>query len=147
MPAPITYTEDELKTFMVNELSSSGVALSLTIDSEQVKQAVWAVERLLGASIPSITDMKQLEAAARWKAWEAAEAAAADQIDFKAGPADFKLSQWFKQIQSRLARAQAAWCKLVEDSEEADCGFDIAEMVTGPFGYRERMWNEALRDG
>lgn len=26
-------------------------------------------------------------------------------------------------------------------------GFDIAEMVTGPFSYRERLANEALRGG
>jgi hypothetical protein len=35
------------------------------------------------------------------------------------------------------------------DADAADDGgaWDIAEMVTGPFSYRERVYNEALRDG
>jgi hypothetical protein len=40
-------------------------------------------------------------------------------------------------------RAQAGDLELASDGG----AFDIAEMVTGPFGYRERLYNEALRDG
>jgi hypothetical protein len=34
-----------------------------------------------------------------------------------------------------------------EEAVEEDGAFAVAEMVTDDFGYRERIWNEALRNG
>ena len=85
MPAPPSYTEDELKTFMVNELGATGTALGLTTSSALITQAVTAVVRLIGKAIADETDMALLEAGARWKAWEAADAVAIGQYDLKAG--------------------------------------------------------------
>lgn len=47
-----------------------------------------------------------------------------------------------------LGRATALRSQ-ADDADAAEDGgaWDIAEMVTGPFGYRERLYNEALRDG
>jgi hypothetical protein len=147
MPAPTSYTESALIGFMETELGPTGVALGL-LETDGLLQAAWAVHRLLGVSnLTAETDMVKLEAAARWKAWEAAEAAAINGVDLKSDGDEIKLSQRLTGIRNRLAVVKAAWCTLVEDAEDADCGFDIAEMVTGPFGYRERIYNEALRYG
>jgi hypothetical protein len=53
-----------------------------------------------------------------------------------------------KTADSLLKRA-ATLRSQASDADAAEDGgaWDIAEMVTGPFGYRERLYNEALRDG
>lgn len=43
-------------------------------------------------------------------------------------------------------REHAAALREQADDEETDGAFDIAELVTGPFSARERVYNQALRD-
>lgn len=107
MAAPTSYSEASLKQLMVDELGATGVALSLATSAAAITNAVYACERLLGDEIADLTDMALLEAAARWQAWLAAEAAAANQYDLKSDGDEAKRSQWFAQIQARLARAES----------------------------------------
>lgn len=44
---------------------------------------------------------------------------------------------------AKLLREQASMEELAEEGG----GFDVAEMVVDTFSWRERVWNEALRDG
>ena len=48
-----------------------------------------------------------------------------------------------------LLRSQAAQAEQAALAEQADAGelFDVAEMVPNSFAWRERVWNEALRNG
>jgi len=43
--------------------------------------------------------------------------------------------------------ARAATLRAQADQEDDDPGFDIAEWTPTDFAARERLWNEALRDG
>lgn len=108
MPAPTAYTEDSVKTLMVTELGATATALGLTTASAQIVDAVYAVERLVGAAIADQSDMAKLEAIARWQAWLVAEAMAVGQFDLSSSGDSLKRSQVFDHIQSRLARAEAA---------------------------------------
>lgn len=103
MAAPVSYTESSLAAYMVATLDSVATALGLTAMSTSIVTAVTAVERLLGVSdVVTATDMALVEAAARWQAWLAADAAASVKFDLKAGSAQLWQSQIFAQIQSRL---------------------------------------------
>lgn len=119
MPAPTSYTEATLRQYMVDELSTTGVALGLTVGSAAIVKAANDVERLLGVAIADATDMALLEAAAVWKAWLAAEAASTNDKEIKAGTAGLKLQERFENIQSRLARAETAWYVAQSASEAA----------------------------
>ena len=96
---------------MVDELGATGVALGLTTSSAQITNAVYSVERLLGVAIASVpaADMAKLEAAARWEAWKASEAAATGQYDLGADGSTLKRSQFFEHIRMRLERAERDW--------------------------------------
>jgi hypothetical protein len=109
VPAPVSYTEATLKTYMVAVLSSTAGALGLTVASDAIVQAVTAVERVLGVTdVASLTDMPaKLEAIASWKAWSAAEDSAMDAMDLKAGTAAINRSALYDHITKRLARAEA----------------------------------------
>ena len=109
MPLKTSYSESELADFMVAQLSATGAALGLTDSSAGIASAVLATARLLGDDIADLTDMALLEAAARWQAWMAAEAAAVNQYDLKAGTSSLTRSQLFEHIQTRLARARSDW--------------------------------------
>lgn len=108
MPAPSSYSEATLKQFIVDELGATGVALDLTTSAAQVVQAVYAVERVLGVSdVAVLTDMARLEAVARWQAWLAAQKAAVDQFDVKAGTNTLTRSQLWEHIVAMLADTAA----------------------------------------
>ena len=120
MSAKASYTESELATYMVGRLDSVAGVLGLTTASTSILSAVTAVERLLGVlDVATLTDMPVLEAAATWQAWEAALTAASGKFDVKAGTADVKLSEMFKQIQARLAASEAAYYAAVAASAAA----------------------------
>lgn len=104
----MSYTPSTLATFMVTELSATGVALSLTDGSDAIDEAVNEVAAVLGVAIADETNDLKLRAIARWQAWLTAEAAATGQYDLSSEGDSFKRSQMFANIQSRLARAEAA---------------------------------------
>lgn len=76
--------------------------------SPAVVEAVNEVAAVLGVAIADLSDDLKTRAVARWQAWLAAEAAATNQFDLKAGTASVTRSQFFEHIQSRLARSEAA---------------------------------------
>jgi hypothetical protein len=103
MPAPSSYSESSLAALMVNELGAVGVSLGLTTSAALITQGVTAVERVLGVSdVATATDMALVESAARWQAWLAAEAAAVNQYDVKAGTSSLTRGQTFEHIRARL---------------------------------------------
>jgi hypothetical protein len=108
MSAPVSYTEAQLKTFLVEELDTVATALGLTTSSASITRAVYAVERALGVSdVASLTDMAKLEAIARWQAWLAAEASAISNFDLRSSGDELKLSQILEGIRARLAYVEA----------------------------------------
>lgn len=108
MPLATAYNESTLLAFMETELGATGEALGL-LDTDGLQQAVLAVARLLGDDIADLTDMAVLEAAARWQAWLAAEAAAINGVDLKSSGDEIKLSQRLEGIRARLADARDAY--------------------------------------
>lgn len=147
------FTEDTLATFMATQLGATGRALALSDDSDEIVSAVGWVAAILGAPITSMTDDLKTMTVATWRAWVAAQAASAKDIDLKAGSAELKLGQRFKNIvASALKDALTAALRYPEvvaavGAEETDGLWDIAEMVLDDFSYRERMVNEVLRGG
>jgi hypothetical protein len=115
------------------ELGPTGEALGL-LTTDALQQAVYAVVRLLGTTIAAATDMAYLEAAARWKAWEAAEAAAAGQFDVTLmGGKKFMQSQMFTQIQAKLTVVRSAWYveKARVDAAAGGTGFFAFGLAAG----------------
>jgi hypothetical protein len=119
------YTAATLADFMVTELDATGVALGLTDASPAIVEAVNEVAAILDvADVATLTDDLKTRAIARWQAWLAAEAAATNQYDLKAGTVDLTRSQWFAQIGVRLARAEASAARYEE----------VAAIVSGAAG-------------
>lgn len=109
MPAPTSYTESALLAFMEVELGPLAASLGL-LETDALQQAVWAVQRLLGLTdVANATNMALLEAASRWEAWKAAEAAAINSVDLKSDGDELKLSQRLAGIRARLASAEGAY--------------------------------------
>ena len=140
MPAPTAYSESSLKTLMVTELGPVATALGLTTASDQITDAVYAVERLLGDTIADLTDMAKLEAVARWQAWLVAEAAAIGQYDLKSSGDELKRSQLFEHLQTRLSRAEAAASRYSEVADALSGGGGTAYTsgavtVGNPYGW------------
>jgi hypothetical protein len=123
MPAPLpsSYDEESLALFMVTELGRPGVALGLAVNSPRIEQAVRRTARLMGQEIAACTDMALLEAAALWRAWEAAYGQAINQTDMKAGTASLERSQFFDHLTEQLGAARSAYLneQARADAEEA----------------------------
>jgi hypothetical protein len=133
MPAPTSYTESSLIGFMEVELGPTGEALGL-LTTDALQQAVYAVVRLLGTTIAAATDMAHLEAAARWKAWEAAESAAVSQFNVSlTGGKKFELETIFKQVQLKLSVVRSAWYveKARVDAAAGGTGFFAFGLAAG----------------
>lgn len=110
MPLATSYTEATLADFMVRELSSTGVLLGLTDSSDGIAAAVQATARLLGDDIADLTDMAVLEAAATWKAWQAAEAAAISlPVKLKSDGDEIDRSALLANIRARLVTVEGAY--------------------------------------
>jgi hypothetical protein len=90
MPLPAAYDENSLAAFMEAELGPLAVSLGLGE----------------GDALPA--GLMKVRALARWQAWLAAEAAATEAVDLKAGSVGLTRSQLFDHIRLRLARAEAA---------------------------------------
>lgn len=105
----MSYTAATLATLMVTELGPTGVALGLTSGSAAIVEAVAEVAAILGVDdVADIDDDLKLRTLARWQAWLTAEAAATNQVDLASEGDSIKSSQWFAQIGTRLARAEAS---------------------------------------
>jgi hypothetical protein len=136
------YTAETLATFMATELGATGTALfgDDPAAAPAVVEAVNEVAAVLGAAVADVSDDLKLRTVARWQVWLTAYGAAADQVDFKAGSADFKSSQWFKNIEARLARAETAAMRYSEVAD-ALAGVGGTAFVSGvstagdPYAY------------
>ena len=136
------FTEESLATFMATQLSRTGAALGLAAGSAELVSAVSWVAAIVGAPIAAMTDDLKTMTIARWQAWVFAQAAAAKDVDLKAGTAELKQAQRYKNLaDGALKDALSAAMRYPEvaaavGAEDCDGLWDIAEMVTGPFSYR-----------
>lgn len=133
MPAPTSHSESSLLGLMEVELGPVGVSLGL-LETDALQQAVWAVQRLLGRDdVADATNMALLEAAARWEAWKAAEAAAINSVDLKSDGDEIKLSQRLAGVRARLASAESAYYvqKAAADAASGAGGFVAFATISG----------------
>jgi hypothetical protein len=138
MPAPTSHTESSLISFLETELGPVGASLGL-LETDALLQAVYGTERVLRHAVTAETDMAKLETIATWRAWLAAEAAATEAVDLKAGSVGLTRSQLFDHIRLRLARAEAAALAYPE-AQAAIAGGGVAVVgatttVGSPYGW------------
>ncbi len=106
MALPTSYTEDELKAFMLATLEDLGSVLGLT--AARFGEAV--NETLLAYGVTAIaqaTDIPKLRALAKVEAWKVAVKAASGRIDWSEAGASFKQSQYRTAAREGLELAQA----------------------------------------
>jgi hypothetical protein len=106
MAIPASYTEAELKTFMLAAVAELGAVLGLTTSS--FAEAV--NETLLAYGVDDIadaTDIPKLRALARVEAWKVAVVAAGSRIDWSEAGASFKQSQYRAAANNGLSLAQS----------------------------------------
>lgn len=106
MPLPSSYTESQLRDYMLHVTGNVGVALGLA--SADFAEAVNDALVVYGATdIATATDIPRLRAAARVAAWERALALCAGRVDFGADGANFRQSQLMDQARAALSEARA----------------------------------------
>jgi hypothetical protein len=111
MPPPSSYTEAELKTFIVTTLGEVGTILGWTTATTLVTEAVNDTLLALGvsdiSSVSGATAIQQLRAMAAVSAWRAALGSLAARYDFADGDQDRKRSQVHKMILESLSLAES----------------------------------------
>lgn len=140
MPAPSSYTEATLKTYMIDALGRVAGQVGLTTASASIGSAILLVERILGVTdVADLTDMVKLETIAAWRAWVTAADAAATSFDVGSDGDTAKLSQVYDHIKERLADAYDA--ALVYDEVVASTGAGGVAVTTtldgtpDPYGW------------
>lgn len=149
MPAPSSYTEDSLKTFMINTLGGAGVgvagALSLTTASAVIVRAVTVVERILGVTdvvdFTGSNQLAKLEAIAAWRAWVAASDSAATSFDMGSDGDTMKLSQLYDHIAKRLAAAESE-AMIYSEVQAFTAAGGVAVITTLSGAQRPYGWSE-----
>lgn len=107
MAPPTSYTDAELRQFMLTTVGGIGTTLGLTTAS--FEEAVYSALFDYGVtSIASATDMLRLRALATVHAWRTAQAAASAWYDFSADGAEFKRSQVLETIANVLQRVETS---------------------------------------
>lgn len=115
MPAPTSYNESALATYVVVVLSNVAGALGWTSGTPQVLEAVHDAIYAYGPTdttvhpptytIALMTDMLKLRAFARREAWRQALNALAAAYDFAADGQSFKRSQLYAQAERQYSAA------------------------------------------
>lgn len=110
MPAPTTYSEDELAEYMIEVLSDIATVLGWDSDSSPVIRAVYAVQRAYPAdealtNISEADNMSLLEALAQREALRAAATALAARVDIASPAGDAKMAQQHAQCLKMLSLA------------------------------------------
>jgi hypothetical protein len=141
MPIPSSYTENQLRDFMLASLQELGAVLGLTAESfaEAVNDTLLAYGV---AEIANATNVAKLRALARVEAWRAAVAAASARIDWSEAGASFKQSQYRAAASDGLARAQMA----AAEYGEALPGYVVSVgtlAISDPYAWTEDEDEEA----
>lgn len=106
MAIPTSYTEDELRSYMVAALGD--VADVLTIGTADMVEPVNDVIDSYGvADIASATNITKLRALAKVGAWRKASQTATVQYTFRSGQSAFNRSDMYKFISDQLSRAES----------------------------------------
>lgn len=105
MPAPSTYTEEELAAFMVSDLSEVGQVLGWS-DLSHMQEAV--NDTLLALDVAEIgdADVTGLRAVARVMAWRQACAALVARYDFADPDGRYSRAQMLKGAQQRVIECE-----------------------------------------
>lgn len=109
MPVPTSYTEDQLKTFMVASLADVATVLGWSVATAQVVEAVYdALFAYFGGTgaIADATDMPKLRAAARVAAWRAAVGALAAKYDVTLDSQSFRRGSLLANAEKALEKAE-----------------------------------------
>jgi len=109
MPFPTAMTEADVRTYMVQRLSTVASVLGLTAQSEVIGTGAEEVDGFLTTGIlgtTGIEGVRKIRALARWQAWLAAYASR-DQFDIVAASgAKLTRSQMMRGIADALARCE-----------------------------------------
>lgn len=109
MSVPTSYTEDQLKTFMVTSLADVTTVLGWTVATAQVVEAVYdALFAYFGGSgaIADATNVPKLRAAARVAVWRAAVGALAAKYDVTLDSQSFRRGSLLAQARQALTVAE-----------------------------------------
>jgi hypothetical protein len=111
MPAPTSYSEDELAEYMIEVLSDIATVLGWNSDSAPVLRAVYAVQRAYPngseelADVSEADNMPLLESLAQREGLRAAAVALAARVDIASPAGDARLAQQHTQCLKMLSLA------------------------------------------
>lgn len=149
MPAPTTYSEAELRLYMVERLSDVATILGWTGASVPVSRAVWAAERSYRSAVAEITDvsdatdMPKLEAIAEREAWRAAVGALAARVNIGGAGTSTSLSQQFDHAKEMLAQAESE-CMALGIGQGGAYAITVTPVVHTEDPYVIQVEDEAL---
>lgn len=107
MTVPTSYTETELRQFMIIELGAVGSILGWDVGTPQVARTVIDALRAYGVTtIASATDAAKLEVLARVAIWRAARRSLAADYPFSADGGRYDRNEVFKQVEMLLREAE-----------------------------------------
>lgn len=133
MPAPTTYSEDELAEYMIEVLSDIATVLGWDSDSSTILRAVYAVQRAYPNGAEALADISEadnmplLEALAQREGLRAAATALAARVDIASPAGDAKMAQQHAQCLKMLSLATYEADLLLGD--EGSAGSIIARPV------------------
>jgi hypothetical protein len=138
----VAYTAETLAALMVTELGPTGVALSLTDDSDAITEAVAEVAAILGVDdVADLTDDLKTRTLARWQAWRTAKGAATGQYDLTSDEGGvIKRSQLFDHIVSMLADAEAAASRY-DEAAAVISGGSVATVTSSSVAGSPYAWH------
>ncbi len=103
MPLPTSYTEDTFATYLHSRFAAYADIFGWSIAGNSYDEIINDTLLMIGASdITTLTDIESLRVVGQLMLWRAAMDAAGAYYDFRVDTGDFKRSQMFKAIQSRL---------------------------------------------
>ena len=106
MAIPTSYTEDELRSYMVTALGDVASVLDIgTADMEEPANDV--IDSYGVTDVASATNVTKLRALARVGAWRKASQTATVQYTFRSGQSAFNRSDMYKFISDQLSRAES----------------------------------------
>lgn len=107
MAVPASYTDEELRIFMITVLGRVATVIGWTKDTGQIAEAVNDTLIAYGVDdISEATDVEKLRALARHYAWSAAVDWLSTDFNFSADGGRYDRAQVFEHAQQRL---DAAW--------------------------------------
>jgi hypothetical protein len=133
MPVPTAYTEAQLRTYLVTELSDVGTVLGWTDATTEVQEAVYDTAFALGVSdVADSTDAAAVRALGALMIWRRATRALASRFDFSEDGQSFHRAQLHRHAQAMLTDAERA-AMLYDPAYRV--GVDTVIHIHDPYAY------------